>query len=143
MIDRDPTHFHRILDFLRTGNANTDDMTEDEKSELDEELDYYQISFPTIWCWRKHMHVELSCDDTIVEKIGKSFGRDSSAIGDRPLDTFAIKLIDVTPNSTLMIGLAPSTAKIDGNFSFQLWLFHFDCWWNVFTGRRLSEELLF
>eukprot|EP01118_Nematostelium_gracile_P005294 TRINITY_DN1661_c0_g1_i2.p1 TRINITY_DN1661_c0_g1~~TRINITY_DN1661_c0_g1_i2.p1 ORF type:complete len:176 (-),score=26.86 TRINITY_DN1661_c0_g1_i2:6-533(-) len=45
-IDRDPTHFPRILSYLRTGKLVFDGLDEDEAEMLNAELDYYRISLP-------------------------------------------------------------------------------------------------
>eukprot|EP01118_Nematostelium_gracile_P012762 TRINITY_DN4711_c0_g1_i2.p1 TRINITY_DN4711_c0_g1~~TRINITY_DN4711_c0_g1_i2.p1 ORF type:complete len:394 (-),score=104.23 TRINITY_DN4711_c0_g1_i2:181-1362(-) len=45
-IDRNPTHFHHILDYLRTGELHVSSLSELKKQQLLAELDYYQITLP-------------------------------------------------------------------------------------------------
>jgi len=42
-VDRSPKHFNRILDYLRKGLLDTEDLSQVETDNLMEELDYYQI----------------------------------------------------------------------------------------------------
>lgn len=42
-IDRSPKHFDRLMDYLRTGALDIDDLTENEMEEFFEEMDYYQL----------------------------------------------------------------------------------------------------
>src|SRR5437868_5805630 len=43
-IDRNPKHFDRILDFLRTGKLSTSGLKPHHREKLMEDLDYYQIT---------------------------------------------------------------------------------------------------
>lgn len=78
-IDRDATHFARILTFLRTGKLKTDEMTKNQIEELEEELDYYQLHqseeerLARYWSWDPHTKgqgVELSSDYQIAKRNG-------------------------------------------------------------------------
>ena len=49
-IDRDPTHFPRIIEWLRShDDVCYKDMAEAELTQLHKELDYYQLPFPRSW----------------------------------------------------------------------------------------------
>jgi hypothetical protein len=45
-VDRNPNHFDRILDYLRTGRFTFEGLDSIEKTKLKSDLDYYQIDLP-------------------------------------------------------------------------------------------------
>lgn len=91
-------------------------MNGEEQIELDEELDYYQLSsLRWKWNWNPNKNIELSSNDTIAKKMAESYKWDSTVVGNKPMDSFSVKLIQTTETSCAMIGLAPSTVSINGN----------------------------
>jgi len=46
-VDRNPKFFDMILDYMRTGKIDISDLNKKELTQLQDDLDYYQIKLPT------------------------------------------------------------------------------------------------
>lgn len=120
-INRDSTHFHRILNYLRSGTLSVDGMAIYEIKDLRTELDYYQIPDPSEvliinsanglrWSYNQ------KSDNFIISENGKSIQKtgsalwDAGAIGTSSVSSFSIK-ITKTSNSYIMIGMAPDNGR--------------------------------
>eukprot|EP01118_Nematostelium_gracile_P016349 TRINITY_DN6749_c0_g1_i2.p1 TRINITY_DN6749_c0_g1~~TRINITY_DN6749_c0_g1_i2.p1 ORF type:complete len:316 (-),score=67.77 TRINITY_DN6749_c0_g1_i2:83-1009(-) len=140
-IDRSPKHFALIIDYLRSEKLDLSQLTEIEKEELEEELDYYQIPISSNdtrlsssqWCW----------DDQIKIPIIRLFDNNRSAettsqgscavIGDKPVTTFQVK-VDTHGSSWAMVGMAPKTQQMNSHF-------YHKCGWHLyFNGALYSQD---
>eukprot|EP01118_Nematostelium_gracile_P019851 TRINITY_DN937_c0_g1_i2.p1 TRINITY_DN937_c0_g1~~TRINITY_DN937_c0_g1_i2.p1 ORF type:complete len:309 (-),score=84.76 TRINITY_DN937_c0_g1_i2:71-997(-) len=133
-VDRSPIHFHRILSYLRTGVLSLDGMSGHEVHELSAELDYYQIpselTFSAFnqWQWdtkKKGDRIVLSNNNRMAQKTG-DIAWDATVIGNKPVDTFQLKLTKRGLNGSVMVGMAPQTVNLNAinhnNCGWYMWL---------------------
>jgi phosphotransferase system HPr-like phosphotransfer protein len=102
-IDRSPTHFPLIMDYLRTGRLSTKGLKSWEIQDLEKELDYYllQIAAPlksTEWHWdlspsRKPAKASFSEDDLKMTKTSGGGFWNCPVIGSSPVSEFTVKII--------------------------------------------------
>eukprot|EP01118_Nematostelium_gracile_P004845 TRINITY_DN15777_c0_g1_i1.p1 TRINITY_DN15777_c0_g1~~TRINITY_DN15777_c0_g1_i1.p1 ORF type:complete len:253 (-),score=49.35 TRINITY_DN15777_c0_g1_i1:9-767(-) len=105
-IDRDPTYFNHILNYLRTGSVFYRNFTEDERNDLETELDYYQIPYEKMmpWKWDSDYRPDSRVKMSINNKRAKTEANDRVVVGDRSVDRFAISL-----RGKARVGLATKT----------------------------------
>eukprot|EP01118_Nematostelium_gracile_P002210 TRINITY_DN12440_c0_g1_i1.p1 TRINITY_DN12440_c0_g1~~TRINITY_DN12440_c0_g1_i1.p1 ORF type:complete len:314 (+),score=78.82 TRINITY_DN12440_c0_g1_i1:32-973(+) len=123
-IDRNPTHFNRIVAYLRSGEMNVDGLTKSELDELSKELEYYQIPMPSQpdqssttssqWQWDSSntgSGIILSHEHKRASRTNSN--GHSAVIGDASVTTFQLRFINRGTNGWAMVGLAPQTLKIN------------------------------
>jgi len=107
-IDRDPTHFGRILNYLRDpDNFNLFRGIED-RDELKRELDYFLIPLPTNPRW-KALSASLKVDDLAgtLTKTGAN-GWNTCAVSEQPVKSKVVfRIINRGPSGNIKLGLAP------------------------------------
>ncbi|CAK4709944.1 hypothetical protein LEN26_000580 [Aphanomyces euteiches] len=122
-IDTDPTHFDRILAFLRSGDLSFEGLNSWECCQLRVTLDYLNIVFPpfeksntTPLSWNPSLCSSVlrlvDANQTVEKPMGTpSLTGSNSVMADAPATTFAIRLDEFpsSPNALakLFVGLAP------------------------------------
>eukprot|EP01118_Nematostelium_gracile_P004800 TRINITY_DN15729_c0_g1_i1.p1 TRINITY_DN15729_c0_g1~~TRINITY_DN15729_c0_g1_i1.p1 ORF type:complete len:323 (-),score=76.52 TRINITY_DN15729_c0_g1_i1:15-983(-) len=119
-IDRDPKHFRRILEYLKTKEIDFDDLSKREQNELEFELDFYEVlkseSKQEEWEWdplQTGKNLELSKNNTTVTKTS-SKGWNSAVLANQYVDRFTIKIVKRSDGDA-MIGMAPVSFDKNGN----------------------------
>eukprot|EP01118_Nematostelium_gracile_P013027 TRINITY_DN4860_c0_g1_i2.p1 TRINITY_DN4860_c0_g1~~TRINITY_DN4860_c0_g1_i2.p1 ORF type:complete len:309 (-),score=89.29 TRINITY_DN4860_c0_g1_i2:4-930(-) len=111
-IDRDPTHFERIMTYLRTKEMKYDGLSEEQLQELEEELDYYQIIVEdNLWKWdskRVSHSIVMSNKGKTVSKLGFDGHWDGAAISMKPLDSFKVRVQKENPSARACLGFITS-----------------------------------
>jgi hypothetical protein len=102
-IDRSPTHFPLIMDYLRTGELYTKELKSREIKELEKEHDYYllQIAAPlksTEWHWdssptKKSANSSFSEDDLKITNTQGGASWNCPLIGSSPVSEFTVESI--------------------------------------------------
>jgi phosphotransferase system HPr-like phosphotransfer protein len=109
-IDRSPTHFELIIDYLRNGEFSKKKLkiiTSLELEELIEECDYYLLPIP-IMQWdlspsRKPVNASFSEGNLKITKTG-GYNWNCPVIGSSPVSEFTVKLISGLDILDIMIG---------------------------------------
>eukprot|EP01118_Nematostelium_gracile_P011835 TRINITY_DN4266_c0_g1_i2.p1 TRINITY_DN4266_c0_g1~~TRINITY_DN4266_c0_g1_i2.p1 ORF type:complete len:287 (-),score=54.49 TRINITY_DN4266_c0_g1_i2:23-883(-) len=133
-IDRDFTHFPRILNYLRTGELQLDGLSEIEVQRLNQELDYYQIprayeqppvhsvfyappvtSFHSVkpLRWdpnRKGTAITIS-ENGKTAKNGVTIFTTGTVLGTRSVPSFSIRILSHGSTGPFL-GLAPQTFNV-------------------------------
>jgi len=133
-IDRDPTYFGHILNYLRKGTIDMGKFEQNQLIDLKEEIEYYQIeSLSGIFeeqsssvTFMPHYHgstIQLSNDNKCALYTGR--GWKGAALATQS-SIFSVKLI--TNGSAFMIGMAPKSINLEKyNYSSNGWyLYSFD-----------------
>ncbi|KAF0689160.1 Aste57867_19432 [Aphanomyces stellatus] len=120
VLDLDPTHFHRILIFLRRGEFSFDGLDPWACRELRASLAFLNLDVPmsTKWAWMPTVNatgVSLTEGNTVLQTKGPSCG--GVVMGDGAVTSFQLRLDDGALSGAFYIGFAPqddSTLPING-----------------------------
>jgi hypothetical protein len=138
-IDRSPTHFPLIMDYLRTGELFKMGLKSWEIQEFEKELDYYmlQIAAPLKsieWHWdlsptKKPANASFSEDGLKIRKDSEGGWWDCPVIGSSPVSEFSVIIIS---GLNMMIGFYGIDQFVQNGY-------HFDrvkngCFINCFNG---------
>jgi len=113
-IDRNPKHFDRILDFLRTGELDTRDINSYGMEKLKKDCEYFIIDLPQFkfvnqWDPNYCGNLNLSPDKQRITKSGND-GWNAAALGISLItSSYKVRIINRGGDGNIMIGLAPKS----------------------------------
>lgn len=117
-IDRDPIVFDRILNFLRTGNLNINELTPYLITILNDDLDYYCLPIPlelqpinniNFLKWdntRKSIHCTLSNNNLTVTKTSGTFTWNCIMVGNITVDKYTVRIDKTRFIGGILIGFS-------------------------------------
>jgi hypothetical protein len=136
------------LDYLRTGKLNVDDLTPSDKSEIEADLDYFQIKIPApisvALTWDPNYcgaNFHLSEEKTVATKSTGGDGWNASVLGAVSVDKYIVLVVNRGENGHVMIGFAtrPNFLKDGQNYNKCGWyLYVFDG--KLYSGDGLSNK---
>jgi len=127
-IDRNPKHFDRILDYLRTGEFNTKGLDEEAMKKLKTDLDYYQVTPPKPLIepqsWNPNVKgnfITLTNNNKVATKTQGGNSWDAAVLGTQPNQNFKVKVLNRGPNGDFMIGMASTIQQNSSNYNARGW----------------------
>jgi len=129
-IDRNPKHFDRILDLLRTSELNTEGLSSLEWKKLESDLDYYQIPIPKSLIpkldWDKHFCGKyITISDRFVSRSSDSLINCwHGVLGNSSVSKFKLRLVC---RGITMVGFASHNFNPNSyNYTNCGWYYHID-----------------
>jgi hypothetical protein len=96
-IDRDPSYFHHVMEYMRSGNVPLERLDHYQLLKVVEEFDYYQIPLPCFPCtWNTDVGtsaISYGEEGNVASKIKAGSGWDSNCVSKDPVTRFRVEVL--------------------------------------------------